>query len=294
LEKLKTSQHKYKRYLGSSLRYAGGKSLAVGRILEFIPEKTSRIISPFFGGGSFEIACAKEAKIPVLGFDIFDILVNYWQVQIANPDKLAEKLREFLPTNEEFFRIKEKLKLHWKNEQKIEDKTELAALYYFNHNTSYGPGFLGWSSSVYMNEKRYKAMVERVKSTKIPNLQVFHSSFENVILQYETDFLYCDPPYFLEGDSKMFRGIYPHRNIPIHHNNFPHEKLRDLLKNHKGNFVLSYNDCSTIREWYNNFHIVEVSWQYTMGQGETRIGLNRINGNLTNVKPSHEILIMKL
>jgi DNA adenine methylase len=91
----------------------------------------------------------------------------------------------------------------------------------------------------------------------------------------------------------MFRGIYPQRNFPIHHNNFNHEKLRDLLYQHKGGFILSYNDCSIIREWYKDFEIVEVAWQYTMGQGETRIGFNRMKENRTHVKQSHEILIIK-
>jgi DNA adenine methylase len=92
----------------------------------------------------------------------------------------------------------------------------------------------------------------------------------------------------------MFRGIYPQRNFPIHHNNFNHHALRDLLLNHhKGGFILSYNDCSVIREWYSSCKIVEVAWQYTMGQGETRIGLNRINSNRNHIKFSHEIIISK-
>jgi DNA adenine methylase len=42
---------KYKRYIGSPLRYAGGKSLAVGTIVELLPDNINQIISPFFGGG---------------------------------------------------------------------------------------------------------------------------------------------------------------------------------------------------------------------------------------------------
>jgi len=74
---LKVKNQKYKRYLGSPLRYAGGKSWAVGYIVEYLPDNIKRLISPFFGGGSLEIAVAKELGIPVIGFDIFDILVNY-------------------------------------------------------------------------------------------------------------------------------------------------------------------------------------------------------------------------
>jgi hypothetical protein len=82
---LKGRGKKYKRYLGSPLRYAGGKSWAVGYIVEYLPENIKRLISPFFGGGSLEITVAKELKIPVIGFEIFDILVNYWNFQINQP-----------------------------------------------------------------------------------------------------------------------------------------------------------------------------------------------------------------
>lgn len=287
------SRVRYKRYLGSPLRYAGGKSLAVGFILENLPYDTKRVISPFFGGGSVEIALSKEAKIPVIGFDIFDLLVNYWDVQIHHPEALADKLLEFEPSKEGFKKVKEKLRKHWKSEELIHDRIELAALYFFNHNTSYGPGFLSWPSSVYMQEKRYKAMVEKVRNTKLPNLEVHCSSFEQTFSLFPNDFFYCDPPYYLDGDSKMFKGIYPQRNFPIHHNGFNHELLRDLLVNHKGKFIISYNDCQKIRDWYKDFEILEVSWQYTMGQGETRIGFNRKNNGQSHIKKSHEILILK-
>ncbi len=77
LQNLRGKDKRYKRYLGSPLRYAGGKSWAVGYVVERIPENIRRLISPFFGGGSIEIAVAKELGIEVLGFEIFDILVNY-------------------------------------------------------------------------------------------------------------------------------------------------------------------------------------------------------------------------
>ncbi|MFH1004647.1 MAG: DNA adenine methylase [Bacteroidota bacterium] len=288
-----SNKQKYKRYIGTPLRYAGGKTLAVGLIVELLPNNLSRIISPFFGGGSFEIACAKELSVEVIGFDIFDLLVNYWQHQFSQPEEMYKYLKKYNPTKEGFVEVKEILKEHWKKTKLIKNKLELAALYYFNHNTSYGPGFLSWPSSVYMDKKKYFSMIEKSRKLKLKNISVHCDTFENTFEKYPNDFFYCDPPYFLNGNSKMFRGIYPQRNFPIHHNNFAHEKLKDLLLSHKGNFILSYNDCSQIREWYNCFEIINVSWQYTMGQGETRIGFNRINGNRNHIKQSHEILIVK-
>ncbi|MFH1613391.1 MAG: DNA adenine methylase [bacterium] len=293
LNNLHGYKNKYKRYIGSPLRYAGGKSLAVGFIIELIPDNVKRIVSPFFGGGSVEIAVAKELEIEVLGFDIFDILVNYWNAQIERPQDLYNELASLNPTKEEYEIVKSKLKAHWKKEITL-SPLKLAAYYYFNHNLSYGPGFLGWMAKIYENKNRYNLMIERVRNFNVKNLLIECDVFENVIPKFKNDFFYCDPPYYLEGNSKMFRGIYPQRNFPIHHNNFDHELLRDLLLNHhKGGFILSYNDCSTIREWYENCKIVDVSWQYTMGQGETRIGLNRKNENRNHIKKSHEILVIK-
>lgn len=291
------SSYKYKRYLGSPLRYGGGKSLAVGNIIELLPEKITKVVSPFIGGGSVEIAIAKELAIPVIAYDVFDMLVNYWQIQISNPQGLYEFLTNLKPTNEEYDRVKKELSNHWNKKDGYLgglDDLERAAYYFFNHNLSYGPGFLGWMSSIYKNEKRYISMIEKVRDFKIDNMQVFCENFENSISKHNEDFLYLDPPYFLDGDSRMFKGIYPMRNFPIHHNKFRHDVLAELLKKHRGGFILSYNDCSYVREAYRDFNIVEVEWQYTMGQGETRIGKNRLEREYDNgnVKSSHELLII--
>lgn len=289
-----SGKRKYKRYLGSPLRYAGGKSLAVGFIIELLPNNIDKLISPFIGGGSLEVACANELGIKVIGYDIFDLLINYWDVQINYPEILYKKLKEFEPSKDEFYRIKNILKKHWDNEEKIEDRFDLAALYYFNHNTSYGPHFLGWQSSVYLQQKRYKKMIEKVRDFKASTMKVYCKTFEEIMDRHQDDFLYCDPPYYLDGDSETFVGMYPHRNFPIHHVNFDHKALRDFLFNHKGGFILSYNDCSIIRDWYKKFNVIEPKWQYTFGQGDTRIGENRLkNNNGEYVKKSHELLFWK-
>ena len=286
-------KYKYGRYNGLPLRYAGGKSLAVGHVIENIPDGLTRLVSPFVGGASVEIACAKELGMSVQAYDVFDILTNYWEVQLAEPDALAERISEWQPTKPQYAVVKERLRQHWKNEEPITDNLELAAHYWFNHNLSYGPGFLGWMSKIYEQPDRFYRLLDKVRDFHCPSLSVRHGSFEDTIPLHKNEFLYCDPPYYLNGNSKMFRGIYPQRNFPVHHNGFNHELLRDLLCEHKGGFILSYNDCAAIREWYSDFRIIEVEWQYTLGQGETRIGKNRIeNGSKHHVKASHELLIV--
>ena len=287
-------KYKYSRYNGLPLRYAGGKSLAVGHIVEHIPDGLNKLVSPFVGGASVEIACALELGMQVQAYDIFDILTNYWQVQLAEPHTLVSRIARWQPTKEQYASVKERLRKHWKLEEPITDSTELAAHYWFNHNLSYGPGFLGWMSKIYEEPRRFRRLLNKLQDFRCPSLSVQHGCFEDTIPIHKGEFLYCDPPYYLDGDSKMFRGIYPQRNFPVHHNGFNHELLRDMLQEHDGGFVLSYNDCETIRKWYADFRIVEVQWQYTLGQGETRIGKNRIeNGSNNHVKRSHELLIVK-
>ena len=292
LSLLRTKNGGYKRYLGSPLRYAGGKSWAVGYIAEHIPRGVKRVVSPFFGGGSLEIALSKVAGFEVLGYDIFDILVNYWQVQISDPEALYQELSLLKPDKETYEMVKSALRSHWRAEAFIEDNVRLAAYYYFNHNLSYGPGFLGWLSSVYANEEVYRRMLEKVRNFSPGNLWVEVSDFRLSLPEHKNDFLYLDPPYYLGEESDLFIGLYPMRNFPVHHHGFPHLELRNLLDNHRGGFLLSYNDSPVIREWYKDFRIVELRTSYTMGQGETRVGKNRMASGRDNRKVGKELLII--
>jgi DNA adenine methylase len=246
----------------------------------------------------------------VIGYDIFGTLTNFWNVMLNNREEFVEKLKTINPTPEEYKRIKEIL-INWDETQEMLsswktdyykrdnivtlDNVTAAAYYYFNHNTSYGPGYLGWGSSVYLKQIKWDKMIDSVSKFILPTLSVSQGSFEEIIPKHSEDFLYLDPPYYLEKDldNKMFTGIYPMRNIPVHHDGFDHEKLRDLLLEHKGNFVMSYNNCETIREYYKDFELFYPKWSYSMGNGETRVGKNRTDMGITNVKESHEILIVK-
>lgn len=309
------SSNKYKMVSLSPLRYAGGKSRAIGNILECFPENVSdTIVSPFFGGGSFEFVLSKKLGFKVVGYDIFEILVNYWQYQINEPELLYQELEKLKPDKQNFRRNRHILLNYWnkvkpedldyKTKRKVpltdEEKTmldddplKLAAYYYYNHQLSYGPMFLGWPSSVYLNEKRYEGILERVRNFNAGDVVIKCDSFDKIIRRHDKEFLFCDPPYYLEGDSKMFKGIYPNSNFAIHHKGFDHELMAKLLKDHEGGFLITYNNCSDVRKMYEDYEQYFPSWQYSYGQGETRIGKNRMEkGELHNIKKSHEIVIM--
>ncbi len=80
-------------------------------------------------------------------------------------------LRQLEPNKKSYAEVKEALKRHWRfiqygegsKEFIITDKVLLAAYFYFNYQLSYGPGFLGWPSSVYLNEGTYQSMLEKLE-----------------------------------------------------------------------------------------------------------------------------------
>lgn len=315
---LKTISNKngtYKRICISPLRYAGGKSKAIGLILENLPKlKEKKIISPFFGGGSVELCLSQMLGINVIGYDIFNMLANFWNVLINHKVEFLEELTKLEITEEEFtynrhvlLNYWEKIKptdLNYKTKNKIQLKTEdltkldnnniiQAVYYYYNMTLSYGPMFLGWPSSNEINKDKFKRRIEKINSLNLVNLQVSCSSFQEILEKHSNDFLFLDPPYYLEGDSKMFKGMYPNCNFAIHHNSFDHIKLAEMLKNHKGGFLMTYNNCSSVRDLYNDCKFEYPEWQYTYGQGETRIGKNRQQATKDNIKESHEIIIIK-
>ena len=308
------SKSKYKRVCLSPLRYAGGKSKAVGLILENLPKlKEKKIVSPFFGGGSFELALTKELGYEVIGYDIFGMLVNFWNILVEQQDDFVKELKNLKAIKEDFTRNRHILLEYWNlikpedlnyktkkvvpltdKEKKllINNKLLQAVYYYYNMQLSYGPMFLGWPSSNEINPKKYKRRLDKLKIFNAGNLKVFEEDFKSVIVKHSNDFLFLDPPYYLGEKSKMFKGMYPNCNFAIHHNKFEHESMRDLLKKHKGGFLITYNNCPTIKEWYKEYKQVYPEWQYTYGQGETRIGDNRKEGRNDNKKESHEIFII--
>jgi DNA adenine methylase len=315
---LKTISNKngtYKRICISPLRYAGGKSKAIGLILENLPKlKEKKIVSPFFGGGSVELCLSQMLGINVIGYDIFNMLANFWDVLIKHKNEFVTELMKFDINEEEFtynrhvlLNYWEKIKptdLNYKTKNKIalktEDLTKLdennilqAVYYYYNMTLSYGPMFLGWPSSNEINKDKFKRRINKIKEMNLINLQVNCASYQEVLNNHINDFLFLDPPYYLEGDSKMFKGMYPNCNFAIHHNGFDHVNLAEKLKNHKGGFLMTYNNCSKIRDLYSDCKFEYPEWQYTYGQGETRIGKNRQNSTKDNIKESHEIIIIK-
>ena len=92
---------------------------------------------------------------------------------------------------------------------------------------------------------------------RMANIGVENQDFETLIKHYDRPdaFFYLDPPYFSTED--MYEVEFGWDD---------HVRLRDTLKNIKGKFLLSYNDCDEIRELYNGFSMFDFSRTHSMAQ----------------------------
>lgn len=278
----------------SPLRYPGGKSRAVGLITQYFPDSLpKKILSPFLGGASMEIAWAKNLDVDeVVGCDIFKPLTIFWEVILSDPNGLADRLQKFQLGESNYYAYKQVL-ADWYNDPIANKLTDIdaAAYFYFNMQLSYGPLFLGWTNDKYMMDANgYQRTLERIRNFSAPKLKVKNISFEQALKDHPDYFVYADPPYLLGYDSKVFRPMYPNQKGE-HHKNFKHELFRDLMLSRNTDWIISYNDCGTIRQWYSNYEFQFPKWAYTLQQGETRKDGQK--GNRDSTKESKEILIIK-
>lgn len=252
------------------LRYPGGKSRAVKHILPHIPESAERVCSPFFGGGSVELAIAARGT-EVRGYDKMKQLVWFWMALCEGNQKLADaagSLRE-----EYTIRSGDKVtgcskeSFHQYREELMTDSFmfsyERAAKYYAINRASFsGATFSGGWSERASYARFTESSIQRLRDFKAKNFRVDYADFEDAMEYHPRAFLYLDPPYMLKGSQNSLYGV--DGNL---HNSFDHERLHSLLIKRSG-WVMSYNDCDKIREMYKDYEIIEASWSYGMNKSK--------------------------
>lgn len=245
----------------SPLRYPGGKSRGVSKILKYIPEETNELCSPFLGGASVELACA-ELGINVYGSDAFEPLINFWWNILQTPRELSDRVRKHYPLSKlKFYNLQ-------KNYHSYSNELEKAAVFYTLNRCSFSGTTL--SGGMSPGHPRFTvSAIERVRNFKANNFTVQCLDYRQALIKHSNKFLYLDPPYANNERLYGTRG-------DMHHG-FNHEEFANDLKKRNG-WILSYNNCEFIRNLYKDFTIVEPEWTYGMA----------------NCKQSKELLIINV
>jgi len=93
-------------------------------------------------------------------------------------------------------------------------------------------------------------------------------------LDGEKVFIYCDPPYYSQTNSKLYG-----KNGDLHVG-FDHQRFFETFKSTKHNALITYDDCEYVREMYENYKIIPIELQYSMN-----------NVNSTTCKKGKEVII---
>lgn len=242
----------------SPLRYPGGKTRAV-KILEKILLENfgscKTVLSPFFGGGSFELHLYDKGY-KVYGNDLFTPLYTFWTVAQKNPAGLVNAVRAKMPvTKEAFIALREAIKT-------MKDPLEVATAYYIINRTSFsGATFCGGFSAQAATGRLNEASLKTVASLKIDGLEFSNLGYAEFLSAVDNvgavdAVIYADPPYYISS--------YIYGRDGDLHESFNHVAFATFMKGLSGSWMLSYNDCPYIRDLYKGHKILPVSWSYGM------------------------------
>jgi DNA adenine methylase len=231
----------------SPLRYPGGKSRAVDIISKLIPRNVKKLCSPFFGGGSVELACAAKG-IKVYGYDVFAPLVEFWACLQENSNHLASEVEKYYPLpKKKFYELQ--------NEQtNFTDKFQRASVFYVLNRSSFSGSTL--SGGMSPDHPRFtQSSIQRLRDFYNPNFEVNELDFKKSIDLHCDTLLYLDPPYLIKNNLYGKKGDT--------HKCFDHKGLAEILKE-RDNWILSYNNCPEIQELYKDYKILYPNWKYGM------------------------------
>lgn len=250
----------------SPLRYPGGKTRAIRLLLDVAaqPELRSDIlVSPFFGGGSFELASSAHQ---IFANDLFEPLHNFWQQASANRDAVVEKVREIKsrPFTKEAFAAARAM-FGGAEEARVAP-IERAALYFAINRSSFsGATFCGGYSRQSEAGRFNAPAIDRLRRIDLSRVTFSNEDFEpfirRMIREQPGAMMFLDPPYYV--DSYLYG-----KNGDLHQQ-FDHRRLRDLLISLDAprKWFMTYGDCEFIRDLYSDeeaFAIREVKWSYGM------------------------------
>ena len=261
-----------------------GNKTSILRILYAVfPLGYERYIEPFGGSGAVLLGKNKPDKFEVYN-DVNHNLVNLFRCMRDRPIALIDEIGYFnLNSREEFNSIKEFFKDEKFNDRFIDDEIEKtrkifdkptadelielmiskkldydlrrAAMYLKLLRYSYSSGGKSFACQP-MNIRRLFGLIQDV-SIRLDNTVIENQDFEVLIKHYDRDnsFFYCDPPYYTSEYVYQCGFTWD-----------DHLRLREALRNAKGKWLVSYNDCQEIRDLYQGSSFADFTRVHSMKQ----------------------------
>lgn len=247
----------------SPLRYPGGKTRACKILDEIIKQHFEiagfdRIISPFFGGGSFEFYMQNKYHLSIIANDKFTPLSNFWLTCKSNKAELVQELYKKIDkiTKADFLEYRSQIMTE-------SQQLDQSVMYFIINRCSFSGATLSGGFSQEASKKRFTpSSIQKIDQLCLDQFKIANMNFDEFLAQLpvcQRDLLFLDPPYYLERGSKLYG------ESGDMHEGFPHELLFQVISV-KQNWIMTYNDCKYIRDLYKDYTIIPAKWSYGMNK----------------------------
>ena len=261
--KLKTCRIK------SPLRYPGGKSRAVKKILPLIPDDIQEFREPFVGGGSVFIALKQH--LPDISYAINDLnynLIAFWKTARDR----NQEFRQVIESYREKFEG-DSLYRHFQPRQEQNTFDRAVRFFVLNRITFSGTADSGGYSSQAHHDRFTQSSIDRISplQTLLARVSITHDDYANTITRAGSEvFLFLDPPYFSTVGSKLYG-----ENGDLHQT-FDHERFARIMKKSPHRWLITLDDCPEVRDMFSWATILPWELQYGMDNYcQTRAGIGK-------------------
>jgi DNA adenine methylase len=166
----------------SPLRYAGGKTRACKVLDEVLGNfgdmgRFSQVISPFFGGGSFEFHLQNKYGYKINANDKFAPLANFWDVCKNNRAELCERVRALIGAVDKDMFADFRARI-----MDEPDNINRAVMYFVINRCSFSGATLSGGFSQESSTARFtQSCVDRLNSMRLDNCDISCLDFEEFI-----------------------------------------------------------------------------------------------------------------
>ena len=249
--------------LKTPLRYPGGKSRAVVKLLQYLPDLTQvkEFREPFIGGGSVAIEITKRyPHIEIWANDLYWPLYNFWCELQHNGDKLQKELVSLkgVHCNQDSARCLFQSMKEIINDEEESEFDRAIAFYIVNkcsfsgltESSSFSPQASDSNFSL-RGIERLSEYSELIQSWTITNL-----SYERMLSDDSNIFTYLDPPYDIKDNLYGRKGGM--------HKKFDHDMFAEECDKYTSPMLISYNSDQIVKDRFKEWTVGEFAHTYTM------------------------------
>lgn len=252
----------------SPLRYPGGKSRALKKIMPFIPANIAEFREPFVGGGSVFFATRDIFQGSIKSYWINDLnydLYCFWKQVRDNVTPLIEALRDIHTATTDgralFQSLAKSRDLLCQDQDMLSEFDRAVRFFVLNRITFSGVvDSGGYSQAAY--EKRFtSSSIDRVEvvAPYLSDVKITNEDYTYPLFHIGADvFIFLDPPYWKTTESKLYgtRGAL--------HTTFDHERFAENMSKCQHKWLITYDDSPMIRDLFDFADIHEWTLQYGM------------------------------